>query len=222
MNTVLCIAPHPDDETLGCAGALLKHRFQGDVIHWLIVTNISEDKGWPVAQVVSRQKEIDKVSRMFGFKGVHKLDFPTMELDQVPKRDLVKALAGVIAKVKPQIIYLPNRSDVHTDHQEIFKAAFSCTKNFRFPFIKKILMYEVPSETDFAPALNDCAFVPNVFVDITPFMTKKLSIMKVYASEVMKAPLPRSLDSIRGMAAYRGSQIGKSYAEAFVLLKEIV
>lgn len=222
MNTVLCIAPHPDDETLGCGGTLLKHRRQGDAIHWLIVTNISEEKGWSALRVRSRQKEIDKVSGLYGFKSVHKLDFPTMELDRVPKSDLVKAIADVVVRLKPQTVYLPNRSDVHTDHQEIFKAAFSCMKSFRYPSIRKVLMYEVPSETEFAPALSEYAFIPNVFVDITPFMKKKLDMMKVFASEVMEAPLPRSLESIEALAKWRGSQISEKYAEAFVLLKEIL
>ncbi len=221
MKKVIVIAPHPDDETLGCGGTILKHRLQGDDVHWLIVTNISDEKGWPAAKVRARQEEIKKVGRMYGFKEIHKLDFPTTELDQIPMNDLVAVMSKVVSVVKPQIVYLPNRSDVHTDHQVIFKAAMGCTKNFRYPFIERILMYEVPSETEFAPALSESVFIPNVFMDITPFIEKKLKIMSIYQSEVMKPPLPRSLATIKALAQWRGSHISKPYAEAFTLLKEI-
>lgn len=41
MNRVLCVAVHPDDETLGCGGTLLKHKAQGDEIYWLFLTGPS-------------------------------------------------------------------------------------------------------------------------------------------------------------------------------------
>ena len=46
MKKVIVIAPHPDDETLGCGGTLLKHKANGDEIYWLIVTNVDEKNGW--------------------------------------------------------------------------------------------------------------------------------------------------------------------------------
>lgn len=81
-------------------------------------------------------------------------------------------------------------------------------------------MYECLSETEFAPALNECSFVPNVFIDISPYFEKKLEAMSVYESEVMPHNLPRSYNAIRSLASYRGSRINVSYAEAFVLLFE--
>ena len=60
MNKVLVIAPHPDDETLGCGGTLLKHRSSKDEIHWLIFTNIYEKDGWDIDKVNLRQEEIKK------------------------------------------------------------------------------------------------------------------------------------------------------------------
>ena len=41
---ILAIAPHPDDETLGCGGTLLKHKNNGDEINWLIITDINSKK----------------------------------------------------------------------------------------------------------------------------------------------------------------------------------
>lgn len=218
---VIVIAVHPDDETLGCGGTLLRHKAEGDEIYWLIITNITEKDGWEKKFVDKRQDEIDEVSNRFGFKKTLKLDFPTTKLDQVPKGELINAISSIFNEVKPNIVYLPNRSDVHSDHQISFQAAYSCTKSFRYPFIEKILMMETLSETDFAPALADTAFIPNLYVNIEDYFDKKIEIFKCFESEVMTGPFPRSIETIRSLAILRGSSISKKYAEAFQLLKEI-
>jgi LmbE family N-acetylglucosaminyl deacetylase len=218
---VLVISPHPDDETLACGGTILKHKDEGDEIYWLIITNVDIKNGWDKNIVEERQKEIETVAGMYGFEKIFKLDYPTAKLDTLSIQEIIKSVSEVILGIKPEIIYLPNRSDVHTDHQITFKAAYSCTKNFRYPFIRKILMYETLSETEFAPALPGSIFIPNFFVDITNYFEKKLEIFKIYKSEVMNYPLPRSLNSIKALARYRGSQIGVEYAEGFMLVREI-
>lgn len=222
MDKVLVVSVHPDDETLGCGGAILKHGDQGDELHWLIVTNISEREGWDKSVVDKRQKEINEVSHRYGFKIVHKLDYPTTRLDSIPIGDLIADISNVIKKTEPSILYVQNRSDIHTDHQVAFKAVMSCTKNFRYPFIRRILMYEILSETEFAPALSENAFMPNVFIDITNYFEKKCEIMKVYSSEIMEDILPRSLNVIGALAKLRGSRIGVKYAEGFMLLCEVL
>ncbi len=219
-DKVLVVAPHPDDETLGCGGTLLKHKNCGDKIYWMIITNIQSENGWPEEEVQKRQNEIQNVSEMYGFNKIFKLDFPTTMLDTIPYNELIIKISAVIQKVNPSIVYLPNCSDVHTDHQITFRAASSCCKNFRAPFIRKILMYECLSETEFAPALRDYVFAPNVFVDISEYFHQKLEIFKVNASEVMEPPFPRSIETIISLAKYRGSRIGVESAEAFMLLEE--
>lgn len=221
MNKVLFISVHPDDETLGCGGTILKHKDKKDKIYWMIITNINEQNGWNKSHVKKRQEEIEKVSIEYDFKDIYKLDYPTKKLDTIPIDNLIKSISEVIKEVKPHTIYMTNRSDVHTDHQIAFKAVVSCTKNFRYPFIKRILMYESLSETEFAPALPETIFIPSVYVDITDFMEKKLKIIKVYKSEMMASPLPRSLEVVEALGRFRGSRIGVKYAEAFQLLIEI-
>ena len=56
---------------------------------------------------------------------------------------------NVYKKVEPDIIYIPFAYDVHTDHQIIARALQSTFKWFRYPHIKKVYMYETPSETEF-------------------------------------------------------------------------
>jgi len=221
MKKVLVVAVHPDDETLMCGGTLLKHKQQGDEIYWLIITNISTQLGWDEKVVQRRQNEINKVEQLFGFKKTFKLNFATTKLDLVPMGDIISSISQVINEAKPNILYLPNRSDVHTDHRIAFNASFSCTKNFRYPFIERILMGETVSETEFTPALGENDFTPNVFVDITDFFSRKIEIFKIFESEVMPNYLPRSIFAVTALSNWRGSSIGKKHAEAFVLLKEI-
>jgi len=117
---------------------------------------------------------------------------------------------------------LPFRGDIHSDHRKIFEAAYSCTKSFRYPFIEKIYMIEVLSETEFSLSMQDESFIPNVFVDITDFIDKKIEIMRVYKSELGVHPFPRSEKNVRALATYRGAASNCDYAESFMLLKEIV
>lgn len=220
MENILFISVHPDDETIGCGGTIIKHKKNGDTIFWLILTNIDTEHGWDQQVVEKRQKEIDIVSKRYGFSETFKLNFPTTMLDATPKSVLINSISKIISKVKPDVIYLPNRSDVHSDHKVAFDVSFSCTKNFRYPFIKRILMYECLSETEFAPALNEYSFTPNVFINISDSFQNKIEIMKTYESEIMNDFLPRSISTIEALAKYRGSRISCKYAEAFVLLFE--
>ncbi len=83
-------------------------------------------------------------------------------------------------------------------------------------------MLETLSETEFALSTKEDSFVPNVFVDISDFMDKKLEIMRVYGSELGEHPFPRSERNLKALATLRGATAGCEYAESFVLLKEIV
>lgn len=221
MAKVLVVAAHPDDETLGVGGTILKHKADGDQIYWLIVTNIFENQGFSGDRVASRQKEIDKVAKLYCFDETIKLDYPTMELSSSSLISLIPKISSVFAKLQPEFVYVMNRSDAHSDHRFIFDAIAACTKSFRYPYIKKVLMYECISETEFAPALPERAFLPNYFVDITAHFEKKIEIMKEFASEVGEHPFPRSLKNIESLAIFRGASVGVEFAEAFQLIKYI-
>ncbi len=217
-NRILVVAVHPDDETLGCGGTLLKHKSNGDKIHWLICTTLNKKHSY----YQSRVKEIKKVSKLFSFNSIHNLSLETTKVDQYSTAKLIEKISKVINKVRPNIIYLPFKEDIHTDHKKIFEASYSSTKSFRYPFIKKIYMMEILSETEFAPSIKKDSFIPNTFVDISEFLNKKIQIMKVYKSEINKHPSPRSEKSIKALATFRGSTSGCNFAESFMLLKEII
>ena len=117
--------------------------------------------------------------------------------------DLIKNISNIITHIRPEIIYMNNRGDIHTDHQVAAKAIMSCVKSFRYPFIKRILMYECISETEMAPGFPENIFIPNVYSDITDYINEKIEIMKIYESELQIPPLPRSLDNIASLARFR-------------------
>lgn len=221
MNKVLIVAVHPDDETLGCGGTLLKHKAEGDEIHWMIATDIKESEGFKAEVIERRDTEIKKVCDLYGFHSTHGLGLSTMRVDEYSMSELIGSISKIISDIKPSIIYLPFKGDVHSDHRKIFEAAYACTKSFRYPFVKKIYMVETLSETEFAPSTKEDSFIPNVFVDITEFMDKKLEIMKVFESEIAEHPFPRSIRNLKALATLRGATSGCEYAESFVLLKEI-
>lgn len=222
MKNILAIAPHPDDETLGCGGTLLRHVADGDKVYWLIATTIKEKNGFSFERVNSRQKEIKKVAEMYEFAGYKQLDFNTTELDQIPKNILVNEISEYVNEVKPHTMYLPYRNDVHSDHAQIFDASVACTKSFRYPFVKKVCVYETLSETEFGMRTDDPGFKPNMWVDITKYLDTKIEIMKVFESELGEHPFPRSIENIKALSKFRGATVNCLYAESFMCLKEIV
>jgi LmbE family N-acetylglucosaminyl deacetylase len=219
-EVVLVVAVHPDDETLGCGGTLLRLREEGAEIHWMIVTAMAADSGFSSDVIARRNREIETVEQMYAFSSVHQLGFPTTRLDEVPMSQLVTTLSRVFQSVQPNQVFLPFQHDVHSDHQHAFAAAYSCTKTFRYPSLRRVMMMETLSETDFAQSAGG-GFVPNVFIDVTKQFERKLQIMRVFESELRQHPFPRSERNLTALATLRGATAGCEYAESFMLLKEI-
>lgn len=222
MNrNILVVSAHPDDETLGCGGALLRHKNIGDTISWIIVTCVSEENGFKPEFVKKRATEIKNVSDMYGMYKIIQFKYPTTSLTFSSLHNLIHDFSKAINEVKPSTIYTTNRSDVHSDHRITFEAIMASTKSFRTPFVKEVLMYECISETEFTPALQENIFQPNCFINITNEIDEKIEIMKIYESEIGEHPFPRSEKNIRALATFRGATAGFEYAEAFQVLKSI-
>ena len=221
MKKILVVAPHPDDESLGCGGKLLKHVAAGDDVHWGIVTCIHPGDGFPEGMEERRRQEILAVEKAYGFKKTHHLGLPATRLDSIPIREVVGALSKVVAAVQPDIVYVPYPGDVHTDHRIVFEATGSCTKWFRYSSVKRVLVYETLSETDFSIDPDAAGFRPNVFIDVSAHLERKLEILKLYGPEMGTFPFPRSERAARALSDLRGAAAGCLAAEAFMLLKEI-
>lgn len=219
-SKIVVVAPHPDDETLGCGGTLLRYRREKKEIHWVIVTAMREDLGFSAQKIEQREAEIRAVEKKFGFSSVHRLDFPTTQLDTIPLGKMVGKMGGVFQAINPTTVFMPYRGDAHSDHKMVFDAVAACTKWFRHPSIQRVLAYETPSETDFGLNPDTAGFQPNVFVDIGDYLGQKIEIMKMYAGEMGEFPFPRSEQAICSLAHLRGVAAGYRAAEAFMLLRE--
>ena len=138
---IIVISAHPDDETLGVGGSLLKHKSNGDELYWIIVTNVSTEHGFTSDRVESRKREIESVTEAYGFQKVYQMGYPTMSLSSSSLKTLIPEISKIFTEVEPEIIYTLNRFDAHSDHRFLFDAVAACTKSFRFPYIKQVLMY---------------------------------------------------------------------------------
>lgn len=219
MRRTLVIAPHPDDEILGCGGTLLRRKAEGGVLGWLIVTGMDEKSGWSAERVRQREEEITRVATLTSFDKVFNLGLPATRLDALPMRELVVAFASVFKSFEPDELLVPHRGDAHSDHRVIFDAVVACAKWFRYPSVRRVLAYETVSETEFGLS-QETAFHPNFFVDISNYLERKLEIMSVYETELGKFPFPRSIRAVRSLAEWRGAGAGYQAAEAFELLRE--
>jgi LmbE family N-acetylglucosaminyl deacetylase len=222
MN-VLAISVHPDDETLGCGGTLLRHREEGDSVDWLIVTQAHFPQ-WSQVIIDRKAEEVSAVASSYSMRSVHKLGLPTTRLDVTPLGEVMEGLRKVIEQVQPAVVYLPHYGDVHTDHHVVFLGTLSVIKAFymRSLGVRRVLTYETLSSTEAAPPQAFRAFVPNVYMDVTQYLERKVEIMSLYVSESQPDPLPRGPGAIRALARYRGATVGVEYAEAFMLVREAV
>ncbi|WP_426008396.1 PIG-L deacetylase family protein [Aeromonas salmonicida] len=221
-KSVLVVAPHADDETLGCGGTILRFAAQGYAIHWLLVTGKSESAGFSKEQIESRRLEIDTVAKIYNFNSVHELNYPPAGLDTLSKGSVVTSISAVVREIRPEIVFTPYRNDAHSDHEVVFDSVMSAVKSFRSPFVKKVLAYETLSETDFGMKPEDGGFKANVFIDIQGYLDRKISILEVFESEIGEFPFPRSRKALTSLAYLRGAQCNAEAAEAFMLIKEII
>lgn len=212
MKKVLVISVHPDDETLGCGGTIFHHQSKGDEVNCVWVTNGNKNQ-----EVI-----IPAIEKAYNFDKTYKLEFPEIVLNEISLKEIINKLSQVFNDSKANIIYLPNRSDPHSDHRQVFDACQACIKTFRYPFIEKIMMMEVISETDFAPTLPENIFMPHVFVDISMHFDKKIQVLNLYKDEMLDSPLTRSFSTIEAFNRYRGSLINSEFAESFMLIKDII
>lgn len=222
MN-VLSISVHPDDETLGCGGALLRHLADGDCIHWGLVTAAAESD-YDAKQIDRQRRQVEAVNAAYPFHGLHWMKLPTTRLESMPLNQVVDALRGVMEAVRPDIVYIPHRGDVHSDHRVVHDAAMAVTKAFymRTYGVRKVLACEVLSETDAAYPAPATAFMPNVLLDVSSVLERKLEIFNLFESEIHSGFLPRNAAALRALARVRGAAIGVEYAEAFMLMREVV
>jgi LmbE family N-acetylglucosaminyl deacetylase len=220
LKRLLVISSHPDDETLGAGGTLLRYKKEGSAVFWLNITDMKAEYGYPQDKVISRSEEIKAVKNAYGFEELINLGLRPAGLDQYPLNDIIEKIAMTISNLKPDTLIIPYQHDPHSDHQIVFRASFAAAKSFRQSSLKRVMMMQVQSDSDFT-VYNE-GFLANVYVDISEYIANKLDILSIYKSELGEHPFPRSMTAVKAQAALNGVQANCEAAEAFILLKEIL
>lgn len=220
-NKALVIAPHPDDEVLGVGGTMAKLSSEGAEIYVIIVT-----KGFPPLfdeKIIERsRREALEAHKFLGVRKTIFLDFPAVELDTITQHILNDKLLEEIEKIKPDIVFVPFNGDIHKDHQIVFLSALTAMRPGNSFSPSKIYAYETLSETNwYAPYITP-NFIPNLYIDISLYLEKKIEAMKIYSSQIKNFPHERSAETIEALAKLRGSTVNLPAAEAFVIIREIV
>ncbi len=218
---VLVIAPHPDDEVLGCGGTIANHSKNGDEVHLCVVTRAYPPE-WTEEVIGIKRQEVNEASGILGIKETSFLDLPTVKLDTLPQKELNNAIARVVDAVNPDVVYLPHKGDLNRDHRLVFEAALVALRPLGGNTVSRILCYETLSETEWGIPDAESVFIPTVYMDITNTLETKLAAMSAYASELKEHPHPRSLEMLKVLARKRGSEVGIADAEAFILIREII
>jgi LmbE family N-acetylglucosaminyl deacetylase len=217
---VLVIAPHPDDEVLGCGGVMARHSAMGDEVH-VVVMSRGVEHLFEAGLVARIREELAAAHCIIGVKTVTYLDFPAPRLDVVPMHEMADALLDKLTQIKPSVVYIPHHGDLHCDHKATYWASLVAMRPIGRTIPSRVLCYETPSETEWGGPIVADVFVPTVFVNISPYIQTKLQAMSCYKSQLKPPPHPRSLEAIEALAVYRGAAVSVGAAESFALVREI-
>ncbi|MGG5175170.1 PIG-L deacetylase family protein [Pseudarthrobacter sp. J1763] len=193
-RTILAVGAHPDDLELACGGTLAKMIDQGHQVYGLVMSS-----GNVGGVRTERKAEAARAGNFIGIKDLKVLNFPDTEL-AAHNTAMVNSIEAVINEIKPDVVFTHSNSDQHQDHHAVHMATLRAAR--RQP---TILCFESPSTTR--------AFNPSVYVDIQNYMDIKVKAVQTHQGQMAKPYM--SAGHVTGMAAFRGSQAKRQYAEAF-------
>lgn len=221
MRTILVCAAHPDDEALGCSGAMARHVAQGDKVHVVFMTDGVGSRPVAGAEPGERFCAAKQAQAVIGTESMQNFDFPDNQMDSVPLLSVTKAIESVVDTVRPDLVYTHHLGDLNVDHQVTHRAVMTACRPQPGFCVKEIHAFEVPSSTEWQTA-GVLPFMPNVFVDISAFIETKRKVLAAYHAEMRPTPYSRSVENVLRLNALRGNSVGVAYAEAFMLVRQII
>jgi LmbE family N-acetylglucosaminyl deacetylase len=224
MSVYLVIAPHADDETLGCGGTISKLTEKGEMVYVAIMTNafFGAPELFSKESIEIVRKEALDAHKILGVNKTLFYDLPAPLLEQYPQYKISKTISTVISELKPDTVFVPHRGDLHKDHEAIFNAALVATRPQNNCPVKRVFSYETLSETEWGHPFQDSIFVPNYFTTLSENnLQKKSEAMSAYKTQIKKYPHPRSIQAIESLAKIRGATVGVCAAEAFSVIRII-
>jgi LmbE family N-acetylglucosaminyl deacetylase len=226
LTRVVVIAPHADDEALGCGGLLARLHERACATHvlYFAVDGFRHYGYQGETTYEQRLNEIEAVTDLLGC--THEIAYGNQglieKLDTVPKRDLVDLVEATLNKHRPELLLLPSGHDYDQDHVASFEAGFAAARPIAEVFGKWLVPHVMTYES---PKLNWSSEPlprPAASCDITAHLETKLELVRLYASQLRPSPHVRSLESITALAEIRGKEIGVRYAESFGVLRTII
>ena len=211
---ILVIAPHADDEVLGCGGYLLHQAEEGAAICILIGTVGGKDKR---QNFKVREREFMDVLQAIGAKGQFLFKNMDAMLDTVPSFDLTKKIDYYIDLLRPDEIFINYRSR-HQDHIKMYDCAMASIRLREGYMPKFVALYEYPFVSDGLDIVRG----GKVYHDISDVIQSKVELFKLYGSQVREAPSPLNANGIRKLASIRGLECGMEYAEMFYVQKMLL
>ena len=210
---ILIIAPHPDDEVLGMGGTIKKLSKKNDIL--LTVVSEGATAQYSDKKMIKVRKiSCEKSSKILGISKINFLEFPDMKLENISQLEINKELEKIISKFDPKVVYTSPNNDLNLDHKKVFESTLVVTRPTSNN-VKQVLAYELPGH-------KKIPFNSNIFEDITKEIKYKIQAFKMYKTEVMKFPHPRSIEAIENLAIQRGVDAGLKRAEAFQLIRSII
>ena len=217
---VLVISAHPDDEVIGAGGTIARHVDHGDEVYWCVVTQ-AYNPPWSEKYLEQARQQVYDVKKVLGIEEVFFCGFPTVKLNTLPYIEVSAALENIVSQVEPVIVYTTPHDDINKDHRIVYECTLVASRPLPGSSIQRLLSYELGPSSRQGLVSGGCGFLPNVFVDISEYMDKKLEAMSCYKTELKEFPHPRSLEGLRLIAEERGLSVGLKAVEAFRLVREV-
>ena len=210
MKNILILAPHADDEVLGCGATIAKHAANNDTVFIAIMTNASVGAPELYSQqaVEYTRNEALTAHKILGVHETFFFDFPAPRLETSASYQISNAIHEVLTAKQIEVLYLPFRGDAHKDHAVVFNAGLVAARPINGCTVKEIYAYETLSETEWPAPFGDDNFLPNYFINVSGFIEMKLKAMECFKSQLKTAPHPRSIEIIRSLSILRGSTVG--------------
>ena len=218
-KNILVVVAHPDDELLGVAGTLCRHRDAHDKISILILANGEDSRGSEMVDAGKRFTQAKKVASLLKAK-LYLENFPDNAFNIISLLEITKKVEKVLFEVKPDIIYTHHSGDLNIDHRITSEAVLTAARPILSKKIEAILAFETLSSTEWQ-VKDYRQFAPNYYVDISKYLNEKKKLLSIYKDELRKYPHSRSLEGVEILAKYRGMEAGIKAAEAFEVIRMI-
>ena len=226
MASILVVAAHPDDEVLGCGGVLARHAAEGDTVHILIVAegatsrDARRDPHGREPELAALGAAASRAAAAIGAEEPRMLGLPDNRLDTLPLLDVIKPIEIVVEAVAPEIVYTHHAGDLNVDHRIVHQATVTACRAEPGSPVRAIYAFETVSSTEWQTAGE--SFRPQRWVDIGPFLDRKLRALNAYQAEMRPFPHARSHEAVEALTRVRGAAVGLRAAECFMIVREVV